>query len=151
MLESLPALQRIIQLHATERVVLIGPQSAGKTTLAQAAACDIPWFDSDALLLDAYKKRYGDDAADSIREVYRALGWWRFRLWESRIIAELAQIPAPAIMSLGGGAHLYCWSAWHLFTTARVVGIDRALPLTWGVRLRRYFMLFFADDVLISS
>ena len=148
--ESLAQLLLIIDEHPHRRVVLIGPQGAGKSTLGQMAAqrCGIPWFDSDILLLQRFQNAYGVEAASSIQGVYRTLGWWRFRRWENQVVQQLQQIDGPAIISLGGGAHVYALACRPLFKQSIVVGVDRLAVSSWGSWLRVYVMRYYAVCLL---
>jgi shikimate kinase len=150
--ESLASLLDIIQSHPAGRVVLIGPQGAGKTTLGKQAAAVLGWpcFDSDALLLTRFHAQYGSGAADNVAAVYRALGWWRFRYWENQVVKQLHKAPSPCIISLGGGAHLYAPACKPLYRHAMVIGIDRVVVSTWGARLRAHYMKRHAAYLLRS-
>ena len=148
--ESLTSLIGIIQSYPASRVVLMGPQGAGKTTLGKMAgeALGCPWYDSDALLLARFRDQYGKEAADNIAAVYRALGWWRFRSWENQIVKRLLEAPTPSILSLGGGTHVYAPACRQLCRQSVVVGIDRFTSTTWGARLRTHMMRYYANACL---
>lgn len=79
-------------------MILFGFKGVGKTTLGKLLAqkLDLPFFDTDALLL---KKESG-----TISDVYRRLGEKHFRLLEKEIILHLPK--TRCIIAVGGGAIL---------------------------------------------
>ncbi len=86
-----------LKLHRT--VVLVGMMGSGKTAIgrALAAACGVPFLDSDAAIEEA--------AALSIAEIFERDGEPFFRDREAEVIDRLLSGP-PAILSTGGGAFL---------------------------------------------
>lgn len=148
--DSLASLLGIIQSHPASRVVLMGPQGAGKTTLGKMAGdvLGYPWYDSDALILARFHDQYGKAAAEDIAAVYRALGWWRFRYWENQVVKQLLGAPSPCIISLGGATHVYAPACRLLCRQSVVVGINRFASTTWGVFFRVQIMRYYANHLL---
>jgi shikimate kinase len=84
------------------RIFLIGFMGAGKTTLGRAAAAQLGWPFYD---LDEYiEARTGR----SISALFGERGEAAFRQLEREALEELTlSLPAPGILSLGGGAPCY--------------------------------------------
>ncbi|TRW43018.1 shikimate kinase [Georgenia yuyongxinii] len=77
-------------------LVLVGPPGAGKSTVGErlAAALDVPWTDTDAVL--------AEKAGRSIGELFIDVGEERFRELEHAVVAEA--FAHPGILVLGSGA-----------------------------------------------
>lgn len=89
----------------TRQVVIGGMKHCGKTTQGKrlAAFWNVPFFDTDALLEEAYAKVSGERR--TCREIFRAEGEKFFRQREAEVIAHLAAADASAgrVVALGGG------------------------------------------------
>jgi len=81
------------------KLLLAGFKGVGKTTTGRLVAqkLELPFFDTDELLSDRYKK--------SIREIHQELAEERFREEEARVLEELKQ-QKKVVIALGGGTLL---------------------------------------------
>ncbi|OGN56617.1 MAG: hypothetical protein A3D96_05700 [Chlamydiae bacterium RIFCSPHIGHO2_12_FULL_44_59] len=86
-------------------LILFGYSGSGKTHFGRMLAQNMrrTFLDTDDLLLDLYKKEYGEEK--TIREMYQALGKERFRELESRALHGLEK-GKNLIIALGGGTIL---------------------------------------------
>src|SRR6476620_6540185 len=85
---------------AARTIVLIGPTSAGKSTVGEALArqLGLPFVDSDQVISEHH---------GPIPELFATLGEPAFRRIESATISSLLGDPAiPTVLSVGGGAIL---------------------------------------------
>ena len=82
----------------TVRVVLVGLRGVGKSAVGHALAqrLGIPFTDSDQQILE----NTGRSAAEWIRQEGEA----RFREVEAALVEQLAALPGPLVIALGGGA-----------------------------------------------
>lgn len=89
----------------TRHVVIGGMKHCGKTTQGKKLAefWSVPFFDTDALLEEAYRKSSGKKL--SCREIFRAEGETFFRQKEAEVIHTLTGTEAPdgRVIALGGG------------------------------------------------
>ena len=110
-------------VHASPRVVLVGPPGAGKSTIGRrlARALNLPLVDSDELLAKGEGKPTG--------EVYSELGEERFREVEAEYVAR--SLASGGVVSLGGGA-VVTESTRKLLSAHNVVWID--VSVEEGVR-----------------
>lgn len=110
-------------VHASPRVVLVGPPGAGKSTIGRrlARAMNLPLVDSDELIAKGEGKPTG--------EVFSDLGEERFRAVEAEYVAR--SLASGGVVSLGGGAVL-TESTRRLLAAHNVVWID--VSVEEGVR-----------------
>ena len=110
-------------VHASPRVVLVGPPGAGKSTIGRrlARAMNLPLVDSDDLLA----KGEGMPAG----EFFACVGEERFREVEAEYVAR--SLASGGVVSLGGGAVLTP-STRRMLTAHNVVWID--VSVEEGVR-----------------
>lgn len=110
-------------VHASPRVVLVGPPGAGKSTIGRrlARAMNLPLVDSDDLIAKGEGKPTG--------EVYVELGEERFRDVEAEYVAR--SLASGGVVSLGGGA-VVTESTRRLLKAHNVVWID--VSVEEGVR-----------------
>ncbi|MCQ4627063.1 shikimate kinase [Corynebacterium genitalium ATCC 33030] len=110
-------------VHASPRVVLVGPPGAGKSTIGRrlARAMNLPLVDSDELIAKGEGKPTG--------EVFSDLGEERFREVEAEYVAR--SLASGGVVSLGGGAVL-TESTRRLLAAHNVVWID--VSVEEGVR-----------------
>jgi shikimate kinase len=84
-------------------LILIGFQGVGKTTLGKALSRCIkrPFFDTDALIVEAYKKKCGTSATCS--QIVEDKGIVFFQSLEKEMIRNLTPTE-PSIIAVGGGS-----------------------------------------------
>ncbi|WP_018631614.1 shikimate kinase [Neomegalonema perideroedes] len=81
-------------------LALVGLMGAGKTAIGKrlALAAEVPFLDADAEIEAA--------ARMTIPEIFALHGEPAFRDGERRVIARLAETPAPFVLATGGGAFM---------------------------------------------
>ncbi len=81
------------------KLLLAGFKGVGKTTCGRLVAkkLDLPFFDTDELLSNKYKK--------SVRELHKELEEERFREEEAKVLEELKE-QKKVVIALGGGTLL---------------------------------------------
>ncbi len=81
------------------KLILAGFKGVGKTTTGRLVAqmLDLPFFDTDELLVDHYKKPIG--------EIYQELSEDRFRETEAKMLEDLKK-QKKVVIALGGGTLL---------------------------------------------
>lgn len=82
------------------KLLLAGFKGVGKTTTGRLVAekLELPFFDTDELLSQRYKK--------SIRQLHEELQEERFREEEAQVLEELQDQEKKAVIALGGGTLL---------------------------------------------
>ncbi|HJO36778.1 MAG: shikimate kinase [Pseudomonadota bacterium] len=102
---------------APERIFLIGPMGAGKTTVGRrlAALLHYPFVDCDEEL----RARTGVD----IPYIFEREGEAGFRERERRLIGELTE-RSPIVLSTGGGAVLDAGNRHHLHARGQVIFLN---------------------------
>ncbi len=113
-----------------DRIFLVGPRAAGKTTVAKALAGKL-----HAACIDA------DDAVEAragcaISELVSDKGWDAFRHLESFILYGLCRKPGPLVAATGGGAVLDADNRKYMRMAGRVVFLD-VDPAEQAARLAR--------------
>lgn len=83
-----------------DRIILIGPPGAGKSTIGKSLANEMGWnfFDSDREIERSVGRK--------ISEIFLEDGEARFRELESVEVGRLLDLPGPVVIALGGGAIL---------------------------------------------
>ncbi len=86
------------QVGLPGRIWLVGMMGSGKTSVGRALAglLERPFVDTDQLVEDL--------AGMSVAELFAAEGEEAFRQREAELIRQLAEGPAPGVLSVGGGA-----------------------------------------------
>lgn len=112
------------------RVWLIGMMGAGKSTVGRALAARAGWavVDTDNLI----EQRAGR----SVAELFSEVGEGQFRRQESELVAELAGVAGPVVVSVGGGAVLWEANRATMRRSGTVVWL-RATPEVLARRLGR--------------
>ncbi|MGC8626858.1 MAG: shikimate kinase [Acidimicrobiales bacterium] len=110
------------------RLLLVGMMGSGKSTVAALAGARLGWpvVDTDSLV--------EAEVGTSVAEVFARQGEAEFRARESRAIAQLANGPEPAVVSVGGGAVLSAANRSLLRRAGTVVWL-RARPETLAERV----------------
>lgn len=147
----------------TAALVLTGPRSVGKTTVAQllSAQLGIAWYDTDVLVDTALQQRYSHELSPPTGEplpyLAKAMQLTRFE-WISEVLEEsclrLAASPANFILAAAGGAFSYPATAQALHKMGIVLGImpaptieDSATVLQAREISRPHFQMLSAADV----
>ncbi|MCX7045748.1 MAG: shikimate kinase [Candidatus Sumerlaeota bacterium] len=92
-------------------IILIGFKGCGKTTVGRllAEALKRRFVDLDNVIVDLHEARSG--ARAPFREIFRRIGSKEFRALELqaaiRVRDDLIASPAPAVLSVGGGAFVH--------------------------------------------
>jgi shikimate kinase len=81
-----------------QKIVLVGPRAAGKTTLGRALAARLHWGFTDAD--EELGRRLGTTAAAWLARHGEAA----FRAVEQQVVLDLLAAPGRAVLALGGGA-----------------------------------------------
>jgi shikimate kinase len=97
---------------------LIGYRGAGKSTVGRLVAQALDWsmVDTDDWI--------ESNQAKSIRQIFQELGESGFRDLEQAAIAQVAELPEPVVVALGGGAVLRTANRQVLSNTGRIVWLD---------------------------
>jgi shikimate kinase len=113
-----------------DRLLLVGMMGAGKSTVARLVAAKVryPTVDTDELV--------ARDEHMSVAEIFTEKGEDAFRAAESAVIARLANIEGPLVVSVGGGAVLRPENRRAMRSLGTVVWL-RARPATLAARLGR--------------
>ena len=110
-------------------LLLIGPQGAGKSTLAAYVATKTGriWLDTDALVL-ARCSRQGLYAR-TIPELVEMIGMAAFRQAERVVIQDLPFADSRYVVSLGGGSHVHVFDVLSSYAKCMFFLVRWRLPL----------------------
>jgi shikimate kinase len=132
-----------------DRIILIGPPGAGKSTIGKSLANELGWqfFDSDREI----ERKVGR----KISEIFLEDGEPRFREFESAEVSTLLDLPGPVVIALGGGAILDPGVAQRLASETGViylkvsisnaaprVGFNKERPLLLGNPRQQWLSLY---------
>lgn len=122
-------------------IILFGFKGCGKTYFGKrlSALLKRPFIDTDDLLINLYKKRYGEPIL--ISKIYQILGNKDFRELEKESVLQL-HADDHAVIALGGGAILERANYDHLQKIGRLVYLqmqfETALKRAWHTHLPAY-------------
>ncbi len=91
-------MQKVFEARKVQKVVLVGPRAAGKTTLGRVLATDLGWTfrDTDDLVAAATGQPAGD--------YLRGAGEAAFRRVEEAVVPAAVASARREVLALGGGA-----------------------------------------------